>query len=187
MASELRSTVRHRRHGSSIDWLPDGRILLGSRSLDQFFALGEDSAEVVAGVGAEGASGDGGPAAQARLRAPQSVAALASGEIFIADEERVRVVRPDGVIEAADVTRPEAYLAADSMGGLYVAGRKSCCTVRRAERRRRLRLPPIAPIVRGAASCSLQDLMLSAESRGRSTGSGCKGKPDRLSLGPCDG
>ncbi|MCB1022024.1 MAG: hypothetical protein H6509_09145 [Bryobacterales bacterium] len=107
---------------ASIDWLPDGRILLGSRSLDQFFALGEDSVEVLAGVGAAGASGDGGPAAQARLRAPQSVAALASGEIFIADEERVRVVRPGGVIEAADVTRPEAYLAADSAGGLYVAG-----------------------------------------------------------------
>ncbi|MEZ5394720.1 MAG: hypothetical protein R2724_18075 [Bryobacterales bacterium] len=170
MASELRSTVRHRRHGSSIDWLPDGRILLGSTSLDQFFALGEDSAEVVAGVGAEGASSGGGPAAQARLRAPQSVAALASGEIFIADEERVRVVRPDGVIEAADVTRPEAYLACGFDGWSLRGGAEELLYRSPGGAAKTVALAADCPDCQGAASCSLQDLMLSAESRGRSDG-----------------
>ena len=107
----------------SIDWMPDGDLLLGSQSLDQLFALGaKDAVEVLAGVGAVGVSGDGGAATQARLRAPQSVAALSTGEIFIADEDRVRVVRPNGMIEAADATLPQAYLASDAMDNLFVSG-----------------------------------------------------------------
>jgi uncharacterized protein (TIGR03437 family) len=107
---------------ASIDWLSDGRILTGSETLDQLFSLTTDGVERIAGAGAEGSSGDGGPATAARLRAPQSVAALSTGEIYVADQERVRLVRPDGVIEAADATRPEAYLASDATDSLYIAG-----------------------------------------------------------------
>ena len=108
---------------TAIGWLPNGQILLGSEALDQVYALTSDASyEVVAGVGGQGLSGDGGPAMAARLRAPQSVAALSTGEIYIADEDRVRLVRPGGVIETADATLPEAYLASDGMDNLYIAG-----------------------------------------------------------------
>jgi NHL repeat len=54
----------------------------------------------VAGVGAEGFSGDGGPATSARLGFPNSVSATADGGFLIADfvNNRVRRVSPDGTI-----------------------------------------------------------------------------------------
>jgi len=54
----------------------------------------------VAGSGAEGFSGDEGPAAAARLRSPRSVAVDADGTLYIADtgNHRIRQVTPDGVI-----------------------------------------------------------------------------------------
>jgi RHS repeat-associated protein len=53
-----------------------------------------------AGNGVLGYSGDGGPATQARLNAPSSVAVAADGSLYIADEvnHRVRRVSPDGII-----------------------------------------------------------------------------------------
>jgi len=53
-----------------------------------------------AGIGVAGSSGDGGPAAQAELDTPVSVAADASGNVYIADPaaNRVRMVAPDGTI-----------------------------------------------------------------------------------------
>jgi len=53
-----------------------------------------------AGTGTEGFSGDGGPAAQARLSFPSGVAADAAGNVYIADRgnSRIRWVRPDGII-----------------------------------------------------------------------------------------
>jgi uncharacterized protein (TIGR03437 family) len=113
-------------HRAMIDWLPGGGMLLGSEDLDQLLALSAHGTyEVLAGVGAEGASGDGGSATEARLRTPQSIAALSTGEIYIADEDRVRVVRPNGVIEAAAATLPEAYLASDAADNLYIAGEET--------------------------------------------------------------
>jgi sugar lactone lactonase YvrE len=54
----------------------------------------------VAGIGAEGFSGDGGPATSARLGFPNSVSATADGGFLIADfvNNRVRRVSPDGTI-----------------------------------------------------------------------------------------
>ncbi len=54
----------------------------------------------VAGTGAEGFSGDGGPATSARLGFPNSVSATADGGFLIADfvNNRVRRVSPDGTI-----------------------------------------------------------------------------------------
>jgi sugar lactone lactonase YvrE len=55
----------------------------------------------VAGTGARGAGGDGGPAAAAELRDPAGVAVDSAGNLYIADtgNERIRRVAPDGVIE----------------------------------------------------------------------------------------
>lgn len=54
----------------------------------------------VAGTGVGSYSGDGGPATEARIEAPRSVAALADGGFLIPDtgNDRIRRVSPDGTI-----------------------------------------------------------------------------------------
>lgn len=54
---------------------------------------------VVAGTGAAGFSGDGGPATAAELDDPRALARDASGTLFIADGARIRVIGLDGRIE----------------------------------------------------------------------------------------
>lgn len=94
---------------------------------------------VVAGTGARGFSGDGGPATEARLSRPRAVAAGADGAVLIADgANRVRRVGADGIITtvagngsggsggdggpatAAGVPRPSA-VAPTGDGGLLIA------------------------------------------------------------------
>src|SRR5207247_6691097 len=53
----------------------------------------------VAGTGIQGRSDDGGFATASMLFAPVSVAVDAEGNIFIADEVRIRRVRPSGTID----------------------------------------------------------------------------------------
>jgi DNA-binding CsgD family transcriptional regulator/sugar lactone lactonase YvrE len=52
----------------------------------------------VAGNGARGYSGDGGPARAAELSRPSGLAVDSSGDLFLADGQRVREVTPDGRI-----------------------------------------------------------------------------------------
>ncbi|MBX5496633.1 MAG: hypothetical protein IRZ15_14965, partial [Bryobacteraceae bacterium] len=56
--------------------------------------------ETLAGDGVPGFSGDGGPAAEARINSPYGVAVDRSGNIYFADLEnkRVRRIDPDGII-----------------------------------------------------------------------------------------
>ncbi|MBE2315762.1 hypothetical protein DVA67_007230 [Solirubrobacter sp. CPCC 204708] len=59
-----------------------------------------DPVTVVAGTGAEGDSGDGGPATAAQLNRPGGVAVLADGRIVVSDRlnRRVRMITRDGAI-----------------------------------------------------------------------------------------
>jgi len=93
----------------------------------------------VAGNGSSAYSGDGGPAIHASLAQPQAVALDAAGNLYIADNQRVRKVTPNGIIAtiagggsggdggpaiSADlgwVTR----VAADMAGNVYVSGTTS--------------------------------------------------------------
>jgi sugar lactone lactonase YvrE len=94
----------------------------------------------VAGNGAQGYSGDGGPATSAELYDPNSVAVDGSGNLYIADtgNSRIRVVTPAGLIStfagngingysgdgglatAAQISDPFG-VAVDSSGNLYIA------------------------------------------------------------------
>jgi sugar lactone lactonase YvrE len=94
----------------------------------------------IAGDGITGYSGDGGPAASARLNGPSGVAVDAAGNVYIADayNHRVRMVSPAGIITtvagngsagysgdggpatAAQLGVPEG-VAVDASGNLYIA------------------------------------------------------------------
>src|SRR5206468_2412981 len=60
----------------------------------------DGSMHTIAGNGTLGFSGDGGPATQAELNAPNGVAVGPDGTVYIADSanQRVRAVAPDGTI-----------------------------------------------------------------------------------------
>ncbi|MCC6996412.1 MAG: hypothetical protein IT370_17510 [Deltaproteobacteria bacterium] len=72
----------------------------------------------IAGSGLSGGSGDGGPANQAQLRAPQGVAVDRFGSVFIADtsNHRVRRVGPDGIITT--VAGTGSCFGDPTMGGI---------------------------------------------------------------------
>ena len=96
--------------------------------------------ETLAGDGVPGFSGDGGPAAEARINSPYGVAVDRSGNIYFADLEnkRVRRIDPDGIIttvagggdrtpEEAGIPAVDARLesprnvAVDVDGNLYIS------------------------------------------------------------------
>src|SRR5439155_442481 len=94
----------------------------------------------IAGTGAGGYSGDGGPATKARLNGPQHLTRTKEGGFYVADTNNhaVRYIAPDGVITtvagigisgnvgdggpatAARVSNP-VYVAAGPDGDLYIA------------------------------------------------------------------
>ncbi|MDX1981859.1 MAG: hypothetical protein SFV51_16430 [Bryobacteraceae bacterium] len=93
----------------------------------------------VAGTGADGFSGDGGPGSRAQVNGPQGVAIDAAGNVFFADSrnQRVRKVTPDGVISTVAGSGPAGFagdggpatqarllnpqaVAVDPAGNLYV-------------------------------------------------------------------
>lgn len=100
---------------------------------------GVGTIRTVAGRGKQGFSGDGGRATEADINTPEAIAVAPDGTMYVADSgnNRLRVVRPDGVIQtlAGDGTggcdrqgdrRPAQLacpqgLALDASGSLYIA------------------------------------------------------------------
>jgi trimeric autotransporter adhesin len=92
----------------------------------------------VAGTGAKGSSGDGGPAVNAQLASPGAIAVDGVGNLFIADGNSIRKVSPGGIISTvagngtagfsgdggpaitAQLDAPSG-LAVDATGNLYIA------------------------------------------------------------------
>ncbi len=109
----------------------------------------------VAGTGATGAAGDGGPALQATLNQPWGIAVDSLGSIYVATEDsRIRKIDPNGIITAfagtgtgtglnrsqgdggpaASATLNEAKgVAADAAGNVYIAD-TSNARLRRVDR-----------------------------------------------------
>jgi sugar lactone lactonase YvrE len=73
----------------------------------------------IAGTGAEGFGGDGGPATQAKLLFPEGIALDSRGNLYIADSlnHRIRRVTPDGIISTYAGTGEQGY---SGDGGLAV-------------------------------------------------------------------
>jgi sugar lactone lactonase YvrE len=80
---------------------PDGSVYIADTNNNRVRRVGPDGIiSTVAGAGAAGFAGDGGPAQSALLNGPAGVAVAADGSLFIADygNDRVRRVAPDGEI-----------------------------------------------------------------------------------------
>jgi uncharacterized protein (TIGR03437 family) len=77
----------------------------------------------VAGTGAQGFSGDGGPATAALLNAPYGLACDPRGNLYIADlgNARVRKVGPDGTIRTIALLTAPRNLALDNTGNLFIS------------------------------------------------------------------
>src|SRR5436309_15727898 len=78
-------------------------VLHWADSLNRIRRLSDDGKAVilVAGTGTAGFEGDGGPATEAKLSGPRGLRFDSEGNLFFADasNNRIRRVRPDGVIE----------------------------------------------------------------------------------------
>lgn len=119
---------------------PDGTLYIADVGLRCVFALAPSGQlSVVAGNGASGFSGDGGPATKAALARPDGLAVAPDNTVYIGDSEnqRIRAVSPKGVISTvagnggtqltaaggAATTIPVPYpssLAVDKHGALWI-------------------------------------------------------------------
>jgi sugar lactone lactonase YvrE len=112
---------------------PNGDLLIVDPQRDQVFRRTADGdLRLVAGTGAAGFAGDGGPAVAAEFNDPEGIVAAPDGTIYVADagNDRVRAIAPDGTINTVVAHLPQPTglaLAAD--GTLYVADGKAVVTI----------------------------------------------------------
>ena len=86
---------------TSVAVATDGTLYIADTRNHRVRKLAADGTiTTVAGAGAAGYSGDGGPAALARLNSPRGVAVSSEGKLYIVDREnrRIRMVDTDGLI-----------------------------------------------------------------------------------------
>ena len=91
---------------------PDGSIYIADTNNFSIRRVGPDGIiTTVAGSGAQGYGGDGGPATQALLNGPSGVAVGPDGSIYIADTNSfsIRRVGPDGIITTVAGTGTDGY------------------------------------------------------------------------------
>jgi uncharacterized protein (TIGR03437 family) len=84
----------------------------------------DGTAARIAGTGRPGFSGDGGPALDAQLNAPQGITIDAAGDVFVSDtgNNRIRRITPSGIIATIqDGFHAPAGIAVDKTGNIYVA------------------------------------------------------------------
>jgi RHS repeat-associated protein len=87
-------------HPADVAIGPDGALYVADQGNNRIRRIAGGTITTIAGTGAGGYEGDGGPARQARLDEPTDVAADTSGAVLLIDRanQAVRRVGPDGVI-----------------------------------------------------------------------------------------
>ena len=104
-----------------------GNVFFADRGTHKVRRIGQDGIIVtVAGIGVEGAGGDGGQATAASLNAPYDVAVGPDGRLYIADtgNARLRIVEPDGRIWTTLATSAGVWFAeVDDKGDVYFGSR----------------------------------------------------------------
>jgi hypothetical protein len=106
---------------------PDGSLLVAEYGAHRIRRIGPDGVtSVVAGTGAAGFSGDGGPATQAAMDRPDGLALAASGDLYVADtgNRRVRRIATNGTITtvagSGDPSFAPEAVAVDATGKVFV-------------------------------------------------------------------
>ena len=116
---------------SGVDVNPYGGILVADTGNHRIRLItGDGRIQTIAGTGAAGDAGDGGPAIEAELDSPTSVAVSALNVVFVADSGNRKVRRIDaagtihtiaGTGEEGDVDNPGVPLESDFRGPLSLA------------------------------------------------------------------
>ncbi len=87
-----------------------GNLFIADANNGRIRKVGPDGIiTTMAGTGAFGALGDGGPATSARVFSPEGVTVDGQGSLFIAAENRIRKVGPDGIITTVAGTGVAGY------------------------------------------------------------------------------
>lgn len=98
---DISATVAYLGNPKSVAIGPDGLLYIAEYGANQIRKVdAQGIIRRVAGTGAPGFAGDGGPATQALLQGPTDLAFDGSGNLYIADtlNHRIRKVAPDGTI-----------------------------------------------------------------------------------------
>jgi sugar lactone lactonase YvrE len=101
-----------------------GDVFIADTGNNRIRELAADgTAATIAGNGQAGYGGDGGPAAEAALNAPSSLAVDATGNLFISDSMNnvIREIAPDGIIRTL-IPGLAGGLAVDAAGNFYYGG-----------------------------------------------------------------
>lgn len=130
-AAELRAHAAELDRPTAIVAAPDGTVYIADADQHRVQRVrggtGDDPAvETYAGTGEGGYTGDEGPAAEAQLSYPTSLALAADGSLYVAGDGYVRRIGPDAVITTVTGFDDGTYLSVADMtmdgdGNLYVA------------------------------------------------------------------
>lgn len=103
------------RYPNGLALTADGTLYISDIGTHRVFKLSRRALTIVAGTGAPGFSGDGGPAVAAALNAPHALALDEAGRLLIADtfNHRVRRIDPNGIITTIAGTGIAAYAGDD--------------------------------------------------------------------------
>ncbi len=128
-------------HPSGVTADPAGNFYIADRDNNKIRKVTPDGTiATIAGTGTAGNTGDGNPAAEALLNAPEAVSVDAAGDVYVADtgNHRVRVITPSGAILAvagngtagatgdgsaainAELNAPSGVVP-DNLGNVYIA------------------------------------------------------------------
>src|SRR5262245_48597392 len=103
------------RYPNGLALAADGTLYISDIGRHRVFRLSGRTLTVVAGTGAPGFSGDGGPAVAAALNAPHALTLDDEGRLLIADtfNHRIRRIDRDGIIMTIAGTGVAAYAGDD--------------------------------------------------------------------------